>query len=88
MVSAFTSPPYFWKPINMPRAECVNSEVTVEPSWLMTVYANKVMTTVERHLMGLGRSSVHKHLVSVTWVGVAVSLRVVGVVHVLDVLGK
>jgi len=27
-------------------------------------------------------------LVSVTWVGVAVALRVVGVVHVLDVLGE
>ena len=27
-------------------------------------------------------------LVSVTWVGVAVALRVTGVVHVLDVLGK
>ena len=27
-------------------------------------------------------------LVSVTWVGVAVSPRVVGVVHVLDVLGE
>ena len=27
-------------------------------------------------------------LVSVTWVGIAVALRVVGVVHVLDVLGE
>jgi len=27
-------------------------------------------------------------LVSMTWVGVAISLRVVGVVHVIDVLGE
>jgi len=51
-------------------------------------YANKAMTTAERHLMGSVIAAFAMVLVSVTGVGVAISLRVAGIVHVLDMLGE
>ena len=48
--------------------------------------ANKAMTAVERYLV-IVVSAFAVVLVSVTWVGIAVALRVAGGVHVLDVLG-
>jgi hypothetical protein len=72
IVLAFASFPYFWRPTNIERADVREQG-----------YDNG-RATPDGAIVAAAFAMV---LVSLPWAGVAVTLRVVGVVHMLDVPG-